>query len=167
MTVNTSVLDNCSDVFEWGLKDVGQSHAFLSHPSGQIPCVTWHLRVIFEMTPGDQLDRLLGLDRRNGIAAVQQSARHVLAMTRVALHRHVGGFEQGVGDLRDGQLLVVRLLGADHRRMRADREVDTRLGHQVGLELGEVDVQGTIEPQRSSQRRDDLEDETVQVRVGR
>lgn len=36
---------------------------------------------------------------------------------------------------------------------------------QVGLELSNINVQGTIEPQRSSQGRDDLRDETVEVGV--
>jgi hypothetical protein len=45
--------------------------------------------------------------------------------------------------------------------------VDTRVRDEVGLELGNVDVQGTIETERSRKRGDDLSDETVQVGVGR
>jgi len=44
--------------------------------------------------------------------------------------------------------------------------VDTGIGHQVGLELRDIDVQGTIETKGSSERRDDLSNETIQVSVG-
>jgi len=44
--------------------------------------------------------------------------------------------------------------------------VDSGLGHQVGLELGDVHVQGTVESQRGSQGRDDLGDQSVEVGVG-
>jgi len=43
--------------------------------------------------------------------------------------------------------------------------VDARVWDQVGLELGNVDVQGTIEAEGGGQRRDDLGLETVEVGV--
>jgi hypothetical protein len=43
--------------------------------------------------------------------------------------------------------------------------VDTRVRDQVGLELVQVHVQSTIEPQRRGNRRDNLGDKTVQVLV--
>jgi len=45
--------------------------------------------------------------------------------------------------------------------------VDTRVRHQVGLELSDINVESTIETKGSSQRRDDLGDQTIQVGVGR
>jgi hypothetical protein len=44
--------------------------------------------------------------------------------------------------------------------------MDTGIWHQVGLELSDINVQGTIESQRGSQRGDDLGNESVQVGVG-
>jgi len=44
--------------------------------------------------------------------------------------------------------------------------MDSWIWHQVGLELSNIDVQGTIESQRGSQRGDNLGDESVQVGVG-
>jgi len=44
--------------------------------------------------------------------------------------------------------------------------MDARIWHKVGLELGHVDVEGTIETEGCGQRGDDLGDETVQVGVG-
>ena len=88
-------------------------------------------------------------------------------MARVTLHHLVGRLEAGVGDLGDGQLLVVGLLGRDDRSVGRQWEVDTWVWHQVGLELGQVHVQGSVEAQRGGDGADDLADETVQVGVGR
>jgi len=44
--------------------------------------------------------------------------------------------------------------------------VDTRVRDQVGLELGDVHVQSSIETQGSGQGRDDLCEESVEVGIG-
>ena len=56
---------------------------------------------------------------------------------------------------------MVCLLGADDRRVGGDHEVDVRVGHQVGLELGHIDVEGTAESPQGLERRDDLGDDTL------
>ena len=125
-------------------------------------------------TPIDELDGTLGLDGCDGgvdvlgdnITTVQHTAGHVLAVTRIALDHLVGGLEAGVGDFSNRQLLVVGLLGGDDWSICSQREVDTWVGHQVGLELGQVHVEGAIESQRSGDGADDLADQTVQVGVG-
>jgi len=43
--------------------------------------------------------------------------------------------------------------------------MDSGVGDQIGLEFGDVDVEGTIESEGSSQRGDDLGNESVQVGV--
>jgi len=45
--------------------------------------------------------------------------------------------------------------------------VDAWVGHQVGLELGDVDVKGTIESERSRQRRHNLGSQAVEISVSR
>jgi hypothetical protein len=45
--------------------------------------------------------------------------------------------------------------------------VDTGVGHQVGLELRDIHVECAIETKGSSQGRDDLSDETIEVGVRR
>jgi len=125
--------------------------------------------------PVDELDSALGLDGSNSrvdilrddITTVHHAASHVLTVTRIALGKHVGWLEDRVGDLVDGQLLVVSLLSRDDRSIGGQHKVDTRVRHQVGLELRKIDVQGTIETQGSGQGRDDLGDQTIQVGVGR
>jgi hypothetical protein len=113
--------------------------------------------------PVDELDGALGLDRGDrrvdvlgdDVAAVHEAARHVLAVARVALGHHGRRLEGGVGDLRDRELLVVGLLGRDDRGVRREHEVDARVRHQVGLELGDVDVERAVEAERRGERRDD------------
>ena len=87
-------------------------------------------------------------------------------MARVALDHLVGGLEAGVRYLGDGELLVVGLLGGDDRRVGDQGEVDPGVGHQVGLELGEVDVEGAVEAQRGRDRGDYLAYQPIEVRVG-
>lgn len=70
----------------------------------------------------------------------------------------------------EGQFLdleaLVRALGSrDNRCVTDKRIVDTRVGHQVRLELVQVDVESTIESQRRGNGADDLGDEAVQVLV--
>merc|ERR1719488_139660 len=69
--------------------------------------------------PVDELDGALGLDGGDGsvhvlgddVTTVHHAARHVLAVARVALGHHVGWLEARVGQLSNGELLVVGLLG--------------------------------------------------------
>merc|ERR1719324_2055515 len=61
---------------------------------------------------------------------------------------------------------MVCFLCRDDGGVTRKHEMDAWVGHKVCLELGNVDVQRTIEAERSSQRGDDLAQETVQVCVG-
>jgi len=85
----------------------------------------------------------------------------------VALGHHASRLEDGVGDLAHGKLLVVSLLSRDDRGVRGKHEVNTRVRDKVGLELGDIDVKGSIEPEGSSKGGDNLGDEPVKVSVGR
>ena len=87
-------------------------------------------------------------------------------MSGVALDHLVGWLEASVGDLGDGELLVVGLLSRDDGSVGDEGEVDSGVGDQVGLELGKIDVESTIESQRGGDGGDDLTDEPVEVGVG-
>ena len=125
-------------------------------------------------TPINKLDGSLGLDGGNrsinilgyNITSVQHTAGHVFAVTWVTFHHLVDWFKTSVGDLGDGQLLVESFLCRDDRGVCTQREVDTWVGYQVGLELGQVDVECTIESEGSSDRGDDLANQSVEVAVG-
>ena len=88
-------------------------------------------------------------------------------MSRVALDHLVGGLEASVGDLSNGELLVVGLLSRDNGGVGGQREMDPGVGHQVSLELSQINVQGTIESEGSGDGGDDLSNQPVQVGVGR
>merc|ERR1712213_297076 len=125
-------------------------------------------------TPVHKLDAPLGLDGGNGsiyvlghhVSSVEETAGHVLAVTRVALDHLVSRLKAGVGDLRDSELLMVGLLGRDDGCIGDQGEVDPGVGHQVGLELSQVYVQGSIEPQGGGDGGHDLADQPVEVGVG-
>jgi hypothetical protein len=61
---------------------------------------------------------------------------------------------------------VVGLLGGDDGSVRGEHEMDTGVGDEVGLELGHIDVEGTIESEGGSEGGDNLRDESVEVGVG-
>merc|ERR1719412_435644 len=88
-------------------------------------------------------------------------------MSRVALHHLVGGLEAGVGDLSNGQLLMVSLLRGDDGGVGDQREVDPGVGHQVGLEFSQVHVEGSIKAQGGGDGGHDLANYPIEVGVGR
>jgi len=118
--------------------------------------------------PVDKLDVAFGLDGSNSIVdvlwhhvtSVKQTARHVLAVTRIALHHLMGRLEARVRDLGDAVLLVVSLLGRHDRSVGGQREVDARIWNEVGLEFGQVDVQSSVETQRRRDRTHHLKTHT-------
>lgn len=99
------------------------------------------------------------------ITTVQQAGSHVLAVAGVTLDHLVVGLEAVGGDLGDRVSLVGGLVGRDDGRVSDQREVNTGVGDQVGLELVQVDVQGAVEAERGSDGGDDLSDQAVQVLV--
>jgi len=124
--------------------------------------------------PVDELDGSLGLDGGNGgvdvlgddITSVHEAACHVFTVTWVTLGHHGGGLEGAVGDLGNGELLVVGLLSGDDWGVGGEHEMDTWVWDQVGLELSHINVEGTIESEGGSEGGDNLRDESVQVSVG-
>jgi hypothetical protein len=78
----------------------------------------------------------------------------------------VDRLKAGISDLRNRKLLMIGLLGTDDRGIGDKREVDPGVGHQVGLELSEVHIQGTIKAERGSDGGDDLANEPVEIGVG-
>merc|ERR1719266_1106786 len=125
--------------------------------------------------PVHKLNRSLALDGGDcgvhvlgdDVATVQHAAGHVLAVPGITLDHGVGRLEASVGDLSDTQGLMVSLLSRDDRRIGDKREVNPWVGHQVGLELVQIDIQGAVEPQGSSKGRDDLANQPVEVGVAR
>jgi hypothetical protein len=123
--------------------------------------------------PVNELNSTLGLDGSNGsvdilwnnISTEHHTASHELSVTGIALGHHVRRLENGVTDLLNGKLLVVGLLGRDDRSVRGKHKVNTRVRYQVGLELGKINVQSTIETKGGCERGNNLGDKSVQVGV--
>ena len=155
-------------------------HADSSHNLGEITTWdnSWWLIVDTALeaswAPVNELNGSLGLDGSNGgvdvlwhnITSVHEAASHVLTVTWVALGHHGCWLEGGVGDLGDGELLVVSFLGRDDWGVGGQHEVDSWVWDQVGLELGDINVQGTVESEGGSEGGDNLGNESVQVGVG-
>jgi hypothetical protein len=123
--------------------------------------------------PIDELNGSLGLDDGDGssdilgddVSSVHEAARHVLAVSGITLGHHVGRFEESVGQFSNGVLFVVDLVLAYYGSVRAEHEVNSGIRNQVGLELVDIDVEGSIETKRSSQGGDDLGNQSIQVGV--
>merc|ERR1711981_801920 len=155
-------------------------HAYGSHNLGQVTSWdnSWWLVVdtAFETgwAPIDELDGSLGLDGGNGsvdvlgdnITSVHHAAGHVFTVSGVAFGHHGSWLESGVGDFSNGELFVVSFLGRDNWGVRGKHEMDSGVGDEVGLELSDIDVEGTIESEGGSKGGDDLGDESVEVGVG-
>ena len=155
-------------------------HAHGSLDLGQIPTWynSWWLVVDTDLearwTPVDELDGPLGLDGSNGgvdilgdnITSVQHTAGHVFTVTWVTFYHLVGWLEASIGNFSNGELFMVSLLCGDNWGVCGKREVDTWVGYQVGLELSQVHIEGTVEPEGGGDGGDDLTNQSVQVGVG-
>jgi len=53
---------------------------------------------------------------------------------------------------------VVSFLGGDDGGIRGKHEMDSGIRDQIGLEFGDIDVQGSVKSQRGGQRGDNLSD---------
>ena len=154
-------------------------HAHGTLHFGQVAAGHGRRRLIVEAdleagrTPVDELDGLLGLDGGYGrvdvlgddIAAIQHAAGHVLALARIALDHLIGRLEHGRRDVGHAHLLVLRLLRRHDGRIGGERKVNARIGHQIGLELGQVDVERAGEAQRGRYRAHNLRYEPIEVGV--
>ena len=155
-------------------------HADGSHDLGEITTWDncWWLIVDTALETGwapvNELNGSLGLDGGDGgvdilwddISSVHEAASHVLSVSWIALGHHGGWLEGRVGDLGDGELLVIGFLGRDNWGIGRKHEMDSWIWHQVSLEFGDINVKGTIESEGSGKGGDNLGNESVQVGVG-
>ena len=101
---------------------------------------------------------MLGLDGGNGsidiigkhITMVQEAASHVFTMARITFHHLVCWLKARIGDLCYRKLFMVGFLSREDRGICSQREVDAGIGHKVGLEFSQMDIQGSIKPEGSS-----------------
>jgi len=109
-------------------------------------------------TPINKLDSALGLDGGNSsinilghnITPVEEAASHVFAMAWITFDHLIGRLKAGICYLSDRKLLMISFLRGDDRCIGHKREVDPGIWHQVGLKLGKIHIESTIESKRSS-----------------
>ena len=58
-------------------------------------------------------------------------------------------------------------LTADNRCVSRQGKMNARIGHEIGLKFVQIDVQCTFEPERGRDGRDDLSDQTIEIRIRR
>ena len=63
-------------------------------------------------------------------------------------------------------MFTVGFLSRDDRSICAQREVDVGIGHHVGLEFGQINIQGSIKPEGSSDGGYNLTYQPIQISVG-
>ena len=85
----------------------------------------------------------------------------------ITLHHLIVWLETGPSDLIHSELLMVSLVSAGHWGVGSEGVVDTRVGHQVGLELIEVNIESSVKPEAGRDGGDDLSYQPVEVGVGR
>lgn len=93
----------------------------------------------------------------NNITTVEQAGSHVLARARVTLDHLVVRLEARHGHLLDRVGLVSSLGGRDDGGVGNQREVDSGVGDQVGLELVQIDIEGAVEAERGGDGRNDCD----------
>lgn len=84
----------------------------------------------------------------DNVTAVKQTGSHILAVAGITLDHLVVGLKAGHGYLLHGVGLVSSLGSRDDRGIGDQREVNSGVRHQVGLELVQIDVEGTIKTKR-------------------
>ena len=90
----------------------------------------------------------------DNITTVQKAGRHVFTIPRIAFDHLVVGLETGHRDLLHRVRFMGSLRGRNNRSVGNKREMNTRIGHEIGLEFVQVDVERTIEPKGSGDRGD-------------
>ena len=97
---------------------------------------------------------------------VQQAESHVFTMARVTFHHLVGWLKASIGDLCYSKLFMIGFLSRNDRGICVQRSVDVGIGHQVCLDFCQINIQGSITPQGSSDGGHYLAHEAIKISVG-
>lgn len=81
----------------------------------------------------------------DNITTVQQAGGHVFSVAGIALHHLVVWLEARHGDFLNRVGLVGSLSSRNNWGVGDKREMDSWVWDQVGLELVQIDVQGSVE----------------------
>lgn len=123
--------------------------------------------------PLDQIEGLLSFEGRGclrsvmgyDVAAVEECDSHVSALAGVADNHLVLRLEALEGEILCAEGFVGGALGGDDGCVGDEWEVDSGERNEIGLEFGDIDVDGTFEAEGGGDGGDDLSDEAVEVGV--
>ena len=87
-------------------------------------------------------------------------------MSRIAFHHLVLRIKTRTRDLINCKLFMERFLGRDDWGVSGHREMNTRIGYQVSLELSQIDIQGAVKTQRCCYGGYNLAYDPIQIGVG-
>merc|ERR1712071_687799 len=90
-----------------------------------------------------------------------------LVLFRIAFNHLVFRLKACLRELERVVALVRSLCSRRERRVRDQRKVNSRVGHEIRLKLGEIDVEVAFESERGGDTGDDLTQQTVKVDVRR
>ena len=82
------------------------------------------------------------------VTSVQQASGHVLAIAGITLHHLVVRLEASIRNLLDAVRFMRSLGCGDDWCIGDQREVDSWVWYQVGLEFVQIDVEGAIKSKR-------------------
>lgn len=115
--------------------------------------------------PVNELNSTLGLESGhslvnvvgNNITAVQQASSHVFAVSWVAFHHLVVGFKARHGDLLNRIGFMLCLGSGDNGSISNQREMNARIGDEVGLEFCKIDIERAVKSEGCSDRGNDYD----------
>jgi len=104
-------------------------------------------------TPVDERNGSLGLDCCSGgvalfridVSSEEESAGHVLALSRVALDHLIIWLKASESHFGDRVLFMSRFLRRDDRGVGSEWEMNSWEGYQIGLEFVEIDIESSVE----------------------
>ena len=73
------------------------------------------------------------------------AAYHTFTMVKITFHHLIGWFKACSGDLCYRKLFIER----DDRSIRGQRELDAGIGHHLGLEFCQINIQDSIKSEGS------------------
>jgi hypothetical protein len=83
----------------------------------------------------------------------------------ITFGHHGSGFEGRVGDFSNWELFVISFFSWDDGGIWWKHEVNSGVGNKVGLEFSDINIEGSVESEGSSQRWNNLGNKSVEVGV--
>ena len=90
----------------------------------------------------------------------------LFTMARIAFHHLVCRLKTSIGNFSYTKLFMICLLSRDNWSISDKWEMNSWVWYQIGLEFSEIHIQSSIKTERSSDRRNNLADESVKISVG-